>query len=99
MTVRVGINGFGRMGRLVVRALRRGWAAFDLTVEEGLKQLATLCSLEVHVPGQAACQKLPTPREASQQLLASLDIRWPEVLPCRNVRVVPRKKLPDQRKA
>jgi len=89
----------GMLAYLIVRALRRAWAAFELTVEGGLQQLATLCSLEVRVPGQAACQKIPTPREESQQLLAALDIPVPEVQPSRNIRVVPRKKRPDQRKA
>jgi len=84
---------------LVVRALRRAWAAFDCTAEEGLQQLATLSAMVIHGPGQAACQKIPTPREESQQLLAALDIPLPEVLPSRNVRVVTRKKMPDQRKA
>jgi len=79
--------------------LRRAWAAFAHTVEEGLQQLATICSLEVRVPGQAACQKISMPREESQQLHAALDIPLPEVLPSRNIRAVTRKKLPDQRKA
>ncbi|RJP34964.1 MAG: hypothetical protein C4527_01460 [Candidatus Omnitrophota bacterium] len=46
-----------------------------------------------------SCQKIPTPREDSQQLLQALQIKLPEVLPCRNVRVVTRKKLQDQRKS
>ena len=49
----------------VVRAARRAWADLDLTVEEGLQQLATLCAIEIHVPGEAVCQKIPTPWEAS----------------------------------
>ena len=67
-------------------------------MEEGLQQLATLSAMEIHGPGRIVCQKIPTPRDESQRLLQALDIRLPEVLPWRNVRVVTRKKLPDQRK-
>ncbi|MFB3786705.1 MAG: hypothetical protein ACE15F_10075 [bacterium] len=56
----------------IVRALRQAWAAFELTVEEGLKQLATLCSMEKHVSGQAACRKPPSLCEESLRLLAVL---------------------------
>jgi len=77
---------------LIVRILRRAWQEFDLTVEEGLKQLATLCSMEMKVKNQATCLKIPRPRETSRQLLKVLDIRMPTVLPHRKVRVVTRKR-------
>lgn len=82
---------------LIVRALRRGWQQFDLTVEEGLEQLSTLCSIEMKVKNQASCLKIPRPRENSRQLLKALDVRMPAVLPHRNVRVVTRKKLVERR--
>ena len=82
---------------LIVRTLRRVWEQFDLTVEEGLKQLSTLCSMEMKVKNQASCLKIPRPRENSRQLLKALDIRMPVVLPHRNVRVVTRKKLVERR--
>ncbi|RJP21277.1 MAG: hypothetical protein C4527_23700 [Candidatus Omnitrophota bacterium] len=68
-------------------------------MEEGLKQLTTLCSIEVRIQGKASCQKIPTPREDLQQLLQALQIKLPEVFLCRNVRVVTRKKMQDQRKS
>lgn len=43
---------------MVVRALRRGWQSFDLTVEEGLKHLTTLCSMEIKVKDQVSCLKI-----------------------------------------
>jgi hypothetical protein len=82
---------------MIVRRLRRGWEKFDLTVEEGLKQLSTLCSMEMKVKNQASCLKIPRPRENSRQLLKALDISMPVVLPHRNVRVVTRKKLVERR--
>lgn len=55
---------------LIIRRLRDAWAGFDLTVEEGLEQLATICSMEVTVKDQNAhCQKIPRPRQQSRELL------------------------------
>lgn len=83
---------------MIIRRLRRAWAGFDLTVEGGLEQLATICSMEVKVKGQKAhCQKIPRPRQQSRELLEALQIKLPEALPSRNLRVVTRKKLPHQR--
>ena len=85
---------------LILRRLRDAWAGFDLTVEGGLEQLATICSMEVTVKGQnARCQKIPRPRQQSQELLEALQITLPEVLPSRNLRVVTEKKLPVRRKS
>lgn len=83
---------------MVIRALRAAWDQFDLTVEEGLKQLSTLCSMQMVVKNGASCLKIPRPREQSRQLLKALDIRMPSVLPHREVRVVTRKKLTERRK-
>ena len=82
---------------MIVRRLRRDWEQFDLTVEEGLKQLSTLCAMEMKVKNQASCLKIPRPRENSRQLLKALDISMPVALPHRNVRVVTRKKLVERR--
>ena len=83
---------------MIIRQLRRAWQKFDVTVEEGLKQLMTVCSMEMQAKNQASCLKIPRPREKSRQLLKALDIRMPTVLPHRNVRVVTRKKLTKRRK-
>ena len=84
---------------MIVRRLRDGWKEFDLTVQEGLRQLSTLCSMEMKVKNQASCLKIPRPREKSRQLLSALDIKMPIALPHRKVHVVTRKKLPERRKA
>ena len=74
------------------------WAALDTTVKEGLNQLSTLCSMEISVKGHGSCLKIPRPREKSRELLKTLDVRMPTVLPHREVRVVTRKKLHEQRR-
>lgn len=83
---------------MIIRKLREAWAPFDMTVEEGLKQLSTLCSMEIKVKDHGSCLKIPRPREKSRELLKALDVRMPTVLPHREVCVVTRKKLPEQRK-
>ena len=83
---------------MIIRKLREAWAPFDMTVKDGLKQLSTLCSMEIKVKDHGSCLKIPRPREESRELLKALDVRMPTVLPHREVRVVTRKKLPEQRK-
>jgi transposase len=84
---------------LVRRELSRAWTALDVTVEEGLEQLQTLCSTEIKLEGGGSCLRIPTPSVASRALLDALKIRMPEALPHTDTRVVTRKKLPEQRKA
>jgi hypothetical protein len=83
---------------LIVRYLRRAWAALDLTMEEGVAQLATLCSLQVGIRGQSACHRLPIPREPSAQKVTEGG-RDPlaQTLPSQGARVVIRKQLPSHR--
>jgi len=82
---------------LVVRALREAWVELDVTVEEGLDHLKTLCSIEVRTKGGGTCLRIPRPRATSQALLKALDLHLPEALPHSEVPVVTRKKLPEQR--
>ena len=82
----------------IIRHLQKAWIAFDRTVEEGLRELSTLSSIEVVVQNQASCHRIPKPREISAKLLQSLNIQMPEVLPHLNANVVTRKKLQSERK-
>src|SRR5437016_3923124 len=83
---------------LVRREFSRAWAALDVTVEEGLQQLQTLCSTEIKLEDGGSCLRIPTPSVASRALLDALKIRMPEALPHTDTTVVTRKKLPEQRK-
>jgi transposase len=83
---------------LIRRELSRAWASLDVTVEEGLHQLQTLCVTEVKVEGGGSCLRIPTPSVAAAALLKALKIRLPEVLPHTETVVVTRKKLPTRRK-
>jgi len=83
---------------LIRRELSQAWQGLNVTVEEGLAQLATLCSMEVKVEGGASCLRIPTPRDGSVALLKAASVRAPEVLPHLETRVVTRRSLPSQRK-
>jgi hypothetical protein len=83
---------------LIRRELSRAWAKADVTVEEGLAQLATLSSIEIQVDKGASCLRIPKPGESSSDLLAAISVRLPEVLPHLGTRVVTRKSLPSRRK-
>jgi hypothetical protein len=83
---------------LIRRELSQAWQGLNVTVEEGLAQLATLCSMEVKVEGGASCLRIPTPRDGSSALLKAASVRAPEVLPHLETRVVTRKTLPERRK-
>jgi Transposase DDE domain len=83
---------------LIRRELSRAWTSLDLTVEEGLHQLQTLCSTEIQVEGGGRCLRIPTPDGASCSLLDALKLHLPEALPHSDIPVVTRKKLPARRK-
>ena len=83
---------------LIRRELSQAWSSLDLTVEEGLHQLQTLCSIEVKVSEGGSCLRLPTPSPAAAALLKALKIQLPDVLPHTPAVVVTRKKLPERRK-
>jgi hypothetical protein len=82
---------------MIVRALREAWAPLDVTVEEGLRHLSTLCSMQMTVKNHPSCLKIPRPRETSRHLLKALKVTMPLALPHREIRVVTRKKLTENR--
>ena len=66
---------------LVARALRRAWVDLDVTVEEGLEQLKTLCSMEIRTDQGGTCLRIPQPRATCRALLRAPDLQLPETLP------------------
>jgi len=85
------------LGYVIVQELSRRWCEINLTVEEGIKQLTTLCATELHVNGQPRCSRIPEPRESIQELLAAAEVRLPDALACKGIKVATRKKLPENR--
>ena len=73
-------------------------AGLDLTVEEGLRQLATLCATEVRFPDGKVCLTVPTPRDSVATLFATADVTPPTALPRNHAPVATKQKLAQQRK-
>jgi transposase len=83
---------------LIVQELGKRWRDIDVTVEEGIKELTTLCATEIVVKGKPHCNKIPEPRPSVKTLLKKAKVLLPQVLPCRRVTVATRKKLTQNRK-
>jgi len=83
---------------LLAFELRHLWQDQEVTVEEGLRDLAELCATEVIV-GSASAQTIPEPRDSGKVLLEAAGVSLPEAIPCRNVKVVTRKKLVPERRS
>jgi hypothetical protein len=81
----------------IVQELAGRWSRLNLTVEEGIHELTTLCTTEMLVGGKPRCQKIPEPRSSIRQLLKAAAVRLPEALPCKGIHVATRKKLPEYR--
>jgi hypothetical protein len=83
---------------LLRRELERAWRHLDLTVEEGINALATLCAHEVVLPNAAGYLTVPQPRADLQPLFSALKVSPPTHLPRRLQSVVTKAKLPPRRK-
>ena len=83
---------------LLVQELSRCWRDLDLTVEEGLDELKSLCTTQVVVQGRSVLHNIPRPRASVRQLLDAAGVTLPKSIPNRGVRVSTRKKLTEERK-
>jgi len=82
----------------IIQALAKHWRGIDLTVQEGLDQLASLCLTEVRLPNRAASYRLPAPRDSVRQLLDAAQVRLPAKIAPRRPRVATKTRLTDRRK-
>lgn len=83
----------------IVQELANRWNKIDLTVDEAIKELSTLCATEMKVKGKSLCNKISEPRESISKLLKAANVKMPEALSCRDIKVATRKKLPERRKS
>jgi hypothetical protein len=81
----------------IIRYLAACWHAFDVTVDEGLHALTTLCLVEVSPHNAPSDHCLPTPRDAIARLLHSADIKLPKVFSLSGTQVSTKKKLQSER--
>jgi transposase len=84
---------------LIIQALAERWRNINLTVQEGLDQLATLCLTEVNIVNQPSTYQIPQPRDTVQQLLDAAQVRLPKKLPHPGITVTTKAKLTQRRKS
>ncbi|MEW6747620.1 MAG: hypothetical protein AB1486_33230, partial [Planctomycetota bacterium] len=77
---------------LLVQELATCWHDLELTVEEGLDELKSLCTTRVTVKGQPVLHNVPKPRESVQRLLDAAHVTMPKTIADRGVQVSTRKK-------
>lgn len=82
---------------LIRRELARAWRELNMTVEEGLDSLKTLCAMRLELGGRAEVLRVPEPRANSRKLLEAAGVKLPAALPRNHARVVTKKKLQKQR--
>jgi transposase len=82
---------------MIAFELRRLWREVEVTIEEGIEELASLCATEV-VIGNLSVQTIPRPRATGQMLLEKAGITLPDAIPNRKATVFTRKKLVEERR-
>jgi transposase len=81
----------------IVQELAKRWREIDITVEEGIKELSTLCAIEIEMNGTGMVNQIPEPRASIKKLLKAANVRLPATLPSRGIIVSTKKKLTDSR--
>jgi len=87
----------GMLSYMISKYLREEWKNLDVTIRQGVNELSTICCIETSV-GAVKYNQIPQPRETAEELISSLGIRLPEILPCNGINVATRKKLNQKRK-
>jgi len=82
---------------MVAYKLRRCWHDLEVTVEEGISELGSIHTIEVHFP-KMSYQQIPQPRSSTAVLLEKAGITLPDAIPLKGVSVLTRKKLVSERK-
>ena len=83
---------------MIAYELRRLWQDVEVTIEEGIAELSSLCATEV-VIGNLSIHTIPIPRDNIKILMEKADITLPDAIPCSKESVFTRKKLVEERKS
>jgi Transposase len=82
----------------IIQELAIRWQHLDIKVEEGIKELCTLCIEEVSFNGgDKAFNQIPHPRESVERLIDAAQVKMPNVLPSKGIIVTTKKKLTSRR--
>jgi len=82
----------------IVLELSKRWHDIELTVEEAINELSSLCATEILVDGKPRCNDIPQPRPSVEALLSAARVRLPEALPCSGTVVATRRKIVKNRR-
>jgi hypothetical protein len=83
---------------LITRHLAARWSGFDCTVEEGIGELAQLCSVQTVLADGTTLVEIPRPRPHLAQLLEAAAVQLPTLSHTPPPRVVTKRKLNKGRK-
>jgi transposase len=81
----------------IVKELSVRWQNMNVTVQEGINELTTLCASEVLINGAVKINDIPEPRKSVKGLLDAAKVRLPNFLPCSGINVTTKKKLQENR--
>jgi transposase len=82
---------------LLQRELEKCWSKLDISVQEGIDELAAIHMQEVKL-GTTRIVDIPTPNKIGKQLLSEASVQLPTVLPVKTANVHTKKKLQSERK-
>ena len=85
------------MAYRIIQELALRWQDLNITVEEGINELSTLCAQEVSFDTTVQCNRIPQPRGSVKRLIDAARVRLPEALPNKGIVVTTKKKLPSHR--
>lgn len=85
------------MAYWIAKELSVYWQSFNMTVEDGINELSSLCLEEIHINGVARYHQIPQPRASVQQLLDATRVKLPTTIPSKGVVVTTKKKLQNRR--
>ncbi|MDR0611194.1 MAG: hypothetical protein LBG58_13875 [Planctomycetaceae bacterium] len=70
---------------MLIQKLRNSWEELDMTVEEGIELLETLCTVKVKLDDNISAHRIPMPRQDINQLFTLANIPLPELLPTKKI--------------
>lgn len=82
----------------IIKELSARWQHLNVTAQEGIDELTSLCSTELSLDGVTQINNIPEPRESIKKLLDAANVRLPKCLPRSGVNVTTKKKLQLSRK-
>jgi transposase len=83
---------------MIVRELKKLWKDIECTVQEGIRMLDGLCTVNVYMKKEYLYTCIPTPNTYNAQLFKAAGVKVPKKIPQLKSAVDPRKELSKRRK-